>query len=199
MFMIGCVVGNFYEMTLNFLRTGELVQRKGVIYGPFNPVYGFALVVITLCLGKVKKGWQLFIFGSLIGGTFEYFCSFFQEKVFGTISWDYSNLFLNIDGRTTIPIAMFWGVLCLLIMKFVVPNISKLIEKIPKNIGSACTLVLVVFMVFNLGISTLAANRNLERHMSITPKNKLDIFLDKHYPDERIQEVYQDTSYVKNN
>ena len=197
MFMFGCFFGNVYEVMLYFVRYGEIVKRRGVIYGPFNPVYGFALVVIVLLLGKVKKGWKLFLYGSVIGGSFEYFCSYIQEKVFGSISWDYSDLFLNINGRTTIPFAIFWGILCLLMMKFIVPYLSDFIEMIPKKFGVVFTWILAVFMVFNMGISTLAANRDLERHNNIPPQGNLDVFLDKYYPDEVMRDAFQNAEFIE--
>ncbi len=195
-FMFGCFFGDIYEIALHFVRSGEFVQRRGVIYGPFNPVYGFALALIVLCLGKVKKSWKLFLYGSVLGGSFEYLCSYIQEKVFGSISWDYSDLFLNINGRTTIPFAFFWGFLCLVIMKFGIPYLSELIEMIPRKFGIVFTWILIIFMVFNMGISVLAANRDLERHRNIPAKNSFDVFLDTYYPDEVMRDAFQNADFV---
>ncbi|CCY71894.1 putative uncharacterized protein [Clostridium sp. CAG:921] len=196
MFMFGCFIGDVYEIVLHFVRYGEWVQRRGVIYGPFNPVYGFALALMVLFLGKIKKSGKLFICGSILGGTFEYLCSYIQEKVFGSLSWDYSDLFLNINGRTTVPFALFWGFLCLVVMKLVVPYLSSLIEMIPRKFGIVCTWALCIFMIFDMGISTLAANRDLERHKNIPPKNSLDVFLDIHYPDEVMRDAFQNADFV---
>ena len=198
LFMCGCFLGDVYEVVLTYIRTGELVQRQGVIYGPFNPVYGFALVFVVIFLGKLKKRWKIFLCGTLFGGTFEYLCSFIQEKCFGSMSWDYSDLFLNINGRTTVPYAFFWGFLCLLLLKYLIPVLSNLIEMIPNKVGAILTWILFVFMIFNMGISVLAANRDLERHKNIPAQNELDLFLNTYYPDELMRQVFQNSNFIDN-
>lgn len=46
MFFIGCIIGTYYEEILNLIRTGVWESRQGIIYGPFNPIYGFGLLVL---------------------------------------------------------------------------------------------------------------------------------------------------------
>ena len=196
LFMIGSLIGDFYEVALHFLKHGEFITRSALIYGPFNPIYGIGFVMFVLILGKVKKTYQLFLLGSGIGGLFEYSCSFIQEKLFGSLSWDYKDLFLNINGRTTVIIAMFWGILAVLVVKFIAPFFSSMIERLPASFGKPMTIFLVVFMVLNIIISALAVYRDSERHKNIAPKNQIDVFLDKYYPRETIEKVYNNAVYV---
>lgn len=196
-FMLGCFFGYIYEVALEFVKTGILVGRAGVIYGPFNPVYGFAAVLIIIVLGRLKDFKLVFVFGSLLGGAFEYFCSFIQEKMFGSLSWDYSQHFLNIDGRTTIPFALFWGILCVVLLKWIIPYFSKWIEKIPNKVGVPLTWLLFAFMVFNMSISSLASNRNLERYKGIPADSTLDHFLDQEYPDEIMRKAFPNFNFVE--
>ena len=195
-FMFGCLFGYFYEVALHFVKFGEFVERRGVIYGPLNPVYGFAMALMIIILGNVKKTRNIFLIGTVLGGAFEYLCSFLQEKMFGSISWDYSNHFLNINGRTTIPFAIVWGILCVLMIKIVLPYLSKLIEKVPNKVGYPLTWVMVIFMVYNLSISSLAANRNLERHKGIPANSEIDRVLDKHFQDEKMREIYDNFEFT---
>ncbi|MDD3304154.1 MAG: putative ABC transporter permease [Clostridia bacterium] len=196
-FMFGCFFGYIYEVALHFVRFGELVERKGVIYGPLNPVYGFAMALMIVFLGRIKESRKIFLLGTVLGGAFEYLCSLMQEKMFGSISWDYSNNFLNIDGRTTIPFAIIWGLLSLIMMKVVLPYLSKLIEKIPNKIGYPLTWVIIVFMIYNMSLSSLAANRNLERYKGVPANSHIDRFLDKYYPSDRMKEVYGNSEFTK--
>ncbi|MBR1883839.1 MAG: putative ABC transporter permease [Clostridia bacterium] len=196
LFALGCFIGDLYEVLLHFIKNGELVQRRGVIYGPFNPVYGFGLLLMVLLLGRVKRNFKIFIYGSVIGGVFEYMCSFIQEKVFGTYAWDYSDLFLNINGRTTVIYAMFWGVLALGVIKVIVPLMSLWIEKIPVKFGKAFTICLAVFLVWDMSISCLAAERDYRRQLNLEAKNVIDIYLDEYYPEEVIRKVYQNSKYI---
>lgn len=191
LFLIGSFLGCIFEMINHFIHYGNLVSRSGLIYGPFNPVYGFGVVIFVLFLSKIKSPILLFLGGMLLGGGFEYMCSLIQEKVFGTISWDYSHQFFNIGGRTSLKYMLIWGVLALIFMKFIYPILSNLIEKIPINIGNVLTLILIVFMIINIIISIIACLRQSERSLGKDPSNKVEVFLDKHYPDERLNRIFE--------
>jgi len=196
LFLIGSLIGDFYEIVLHFIKHGEFITRSALIYGPFNPIYGLGLVMFVLLLGKLKKAYQIFLFGSILGGTFEYLCSFIQEKIFGSLSWDYKDLFLNINGRTTVIIAMCWGIMALISVKFIAPFFSTMIERIPIGFGKPMTIFLTVFMILNILISSLAVYRDYERYKEINPKNQIDVFLDRYYPREVIEKVYNNAVYV---
>lgn len=190
-FIIGCVFGCMVEVLNHFIHYGNFVSRSGLIYGPLNPVYGFGLVIFVLFLSKIKNPILIFIGGMLLGGGFEYVCSFVQEKVFGTISWDYSHQLFNIGGRTSLKYMLIWGVLALIFMKFVYPILSNLIEKIPVKIGRILTVILVVFVIFDAVISIIACLRQSERAMGEEASNRVEVFLDKHYPDERLNKIFE--------
>ena len=84
----------------------------------------------------------------------------------------------------------------MILLKYVIPHISNLIEKIPNEVGKPLTILLVIFMVFNISISALASNRNLERYKNIPANGPLDNFLDTMYPDEKMREVYQNFDFI---
>lgn len=170
----------------------RLEYRTGLIYGPFNPVYGFGAVIMTLCLHKLSKKNDMWVFigGMLIGGAFEYLCSWVQEVLVGTVSWEYSQTPLNLGGRTNLLYSLFWGILSLCWVKWGYPLLSCAIEKIPNRWGKAITWVLVVYMAANMAISGLAVSRQTDRHMGIPPANAVSEFLDIHYPDSFLEKFY---------
>ena len=45
-------------------------------------------------------------------------------------------------------------------------------------------------MIFNISISSLAAQREYERRENIEADSEIDYFLDEHYPDEILDKVY---------
>lgn len=191
LFMIGCLIGCFMEMINHFLHYGNVVSRSGLIYGPLNPVYGFGIILFVLCLSKVEKPVHIFILGMFLGGGFEYLCSLFQEKVFRTVSWDYSHQMFNIGGRTSLKYMIIWGFMALLVMKVIYPFLSNLIERVPVNFGNVLTMFLTVFMIFNVCISVMACLRQSERSLGLKASNGMEVFLDKHYPDERLNEIFE--------
>lgn len=192
-FMIGALLGTLLEMTFCFITQHGLIEnRSGLIYGLFNPVYGFGAVVLTVVLRPLahKRDLFIFIFSMIIGSGFEYLCSAFQQYVMGTVSWDYSNLPFNIGGRTCLLFGLFWGVLGLLWVKDIYPHLSNLIEKIPNKVGVILSWVLVVFMVVNMTISGLAVQRWNERERHVPAENQFEQWMDKTYPDDFMRKIY---------
>ncbi|MEG1850039.1 MAG: hypothetical protein RR197_05725, partial [Oscillospiraceae bacterium] len=49
-FFIGCFLGVVLETAWFLLTRFQLVNRTGLIYGPFNLIYGFGAVLMTLSL-----------------------------------------------------------------------------------------------------------------------------------------------------
>lgn len=191
-FLIGCFVGVIVEMLWCLLTRHTLESRKGLIYGPFNPVYGLGAVLITVCLCKLSKRRDLWIFlGSMVlGGVFEYACSLFQELVFGTVSWEYSGTFLSVNGRTSLVYCMFWGVLGVVWVKDVMPLLSRWIEKIPRKVGVVLSWAFIIFFVFDIAVSSAAVIRRTERSKGNLADNHVEQFLDKHYPNEFLECIY---------
>ena len=190
-FVIGSVFGFIIEMLYILVYTRTIEIRQGLIYGPFAPVYGLGTVAFYLVLPKIKNIFNVFLASAVLGGVTEYLCSFFQEKLFGTISWDYSDLFMNINGRTSLTYCILWGILGVVFIKLIYPYIEKLFDKMNMTVVKKfVTALAVIFMIFNISISSLAARRQYERREHIAPENEIDEFLDEHYPDEFMNKVY---------
>ena len=191
-FMIGSLIGYIVEMIVALVQNGHLESRQGVLYGPFTPVYGIGIIVFYLFFNKVntrQKG-KIFIMSMILGGITEYLCSFLQEKIFGTVSWDYSNWIFNINGRTTLIHCTYWGIAGILYISYIEPLIPKINELINKNLTKILAASLAVFMIFNITISSMAALRQKERNDNIAPQNKIDEFLDANYPDYYMNKVF---------
>lgn len=189
-FIIGSVFGFFAEMIYSTVYTRTVVIRHGLIYGPFVQIYGIGAVAYYILIIKVKDPKKAFFLGMTMGGLLEYLCSFFQEILFGTVSWDYSDLFMNINGRTCLLYCFYWGIIAVVFLKLVYPWIEKIEPMIYKKWVRILTVFLMLFMTFDITISCMAANRQDERHNHIPAKNKIDVFLDYVYPDEYLDRIY---------
>ena len=203
-FLFGCIFGAYYEQILNmFIHYNyhhELVWqlRRGVIYGPISPIYGMGAALLIWVLGRKKRpDWQIIFLGALLGGGFEYLISFLQETFFGTVSWDYTNEFLNINGRTTIPFAFVWGLLALVLVKILYPNISKVIEALPVKFGTILTRILIVLLVLDFTISWGALFRQILRHNGYPAVTFVGKFFDTYYPDEVLKESYTNMKVIE--
>ena len=132
----------------------------------------------------------------LLGGITEYLCSWVQEMWIGTISWDYSDIPFNLNGRTSLLHCSYWGIAGILYIKFILPLIEKLDTKLEMKLVQSCTIVLMVFMTYDLTISALAADRQSERVENIPPSNRIEKYLDKKYPDEYMNKIFNNMKYV---
>ena len=191
-FMIGSIIGYIVEMIVALVQKGHLESRQGVIYGPFTPIYGVGIVIYYLAFQKIKTRdkKKIFLISMILGGTVEYLFSFLQEKIFGTVSWDYSNWILNINGRTTLIHCTYWGFAGLLYISLIKPIIPKIEEMIQKNGVKLVSAGVAILMIFNITISSMAALRQKERKYNIQPTSHIDAFLDKNYPDEYMDKIF---------
>jgi len=180
-------------MAYGLIYTRTIVIRQGLVYGPFVQIYGIGAVAYYILITKIKEPKEAFFAGMLMGGILEYLCSFFQEILFGTISWDYSNKPLNIGGRTSALYMFYWGCLGVVFIKIVYPFLSKTIEKIPIKIGNIITRIMVIFMIFNCVISLVASLRQEERKEGVEPQNKVEKIIDEKYPDSRLDKIYENS------
>ncbi len=206
LFIIGSFIGFLHENILNLI-IGRYILRKGLIYEPLIPIYGLGLVILYLSYNSIdfknKSKWKelltVFIFGFFLGGFTEYMGSLIQEKVFGTISWDYSNIFLNIYGRTSVFHAAFWGLAGLIFYEALLPWINKLKSHMEKRSVNNLAMVLSTVFILDCLVSFSACYRVTERRNNIAANNTFDRILDKYYPDEYIEKIYNNARVPKDN
>lgn len=197
-FVIGSLLGYIYEIIITYFKLGHFENRQGLIYGPFIPVYGIGGIAYYIVLKKLKiqKIWQVFFVSMFLGGITEYICSFVQEKIWGTISWDYSYLPFNLNGRTSLLHCCYWGIAGILYIKYIYPIVQKIDLIIERKSFLAITTIFVCFMVFNIVISTMAAYRQKQRFNNDIANNRIEIWFDKTYPDEYLNKVFVNKKYV---
>ncbi len=58
----------------------------------------------------------------------EFIGSWILEKFFNMKLWDYSTLPFNIEGRVAVPVSLFWGVGCIILIKLVNPPVQNWIH-----------------------------------------------------------------------
>lgn len=198
-FMIGNVIGCILETIYCLIMPPHQFElRVSLVFGPFILIYGFGAVVFTVFLYRLydKPDILIFLLSMVIGGAFEYICSFAQQAVFGTVSWEYSGTTLNLGGRTNLMYSFFWGVLGVLWVKDIYPRLSRVIERIPHRAGRVATILTTIFMVFNMLLSAGAVLRQSERVNEIPATNSVQSFFDEHFDDEYLSFIYPHMQYV---
>ncbi len=197
-FVIGCIIGVLWEESYLYIKRLILDYddtswrlHRGLIYGPFNPVYGLGAFFITLIFANSKLSfWKKVLLISLIGGIVEYSFSFFQELFFDATSWNYDDKFLNIHGRTNVIYMLFFGFIGALFVVYLYPPLSKIIDNMKPFLKNILFYPLFIFFILNAFISFAALDRQNERYNGIEAENKLDKFCDEHYPDEFLKKYF---------
>ncbi|HHD2752165.1 TPA: putative ABC transporter permease [Clostridium perfringens] len=191
-FTIGSILGYCVEMLWCYIRNGHFESRKGLIYGPISPVYGIGGIVLTLLLYRFinYNGIIIFFISAIIGGVFEYLCSWVQEKAFGSVSWDYDSKNLSINGRTSVEYSVFWGILGVFFLRDIYPLFDKFMSYFSDGTIKILTIIFLVFLIPDIIISALAVRREVARMKGVQARNALDRFLDKKYPDEFLKKIY---------
>ncbi len=198
-FFMGCFAGVVVEVAWCFITRGHYESRVGLIYGPFNLVYGLGAWALSAALYRYRNRNPFFSFlgGFVIGSVIEYLCSWFQETVLGSTSWDYSNMPFNLNGRICLVYSLFWGVLGVLWIKEIYPRAAKWILKIPNKIGKPLTWVLLIFMVFNSFMTAATVLRWIDRREGDPPHSAFEEWMDRHYPDARMQKIFANLEFVE--
>ena len=194
-FTVGALVGTWYEEVLHFVVEGYYENRSGVVHGPFNPLYGIGYVLMLLALRPIRRPYAAVLIGAVLGGGFEYLANAAQEQLTGGVSWDYHDRLLNINGRTTLPYALFWGLLGFFMVHVVFPHLERAYEALPKRASSWTALGLSAFFLVNMTLSYTALLRQSERREGLEPRTPYGEFLDRNYPCERLEAAFPDIVY----
>ncbi len=189
-FLVSSFLGALIEMLYCHHLDGFWMNRSSLLYGTFSVVWGFGAVILTVALQRLKERSVFLIFtaGFLIGGSYEYLCSVMSELVFGTVFWDYSNMPLNIGGRTNALYCVAWGLLAVIWIKGLYPPMSRAIEKIPTLLGECITWAIVVILLCDGILTAGAMIRYTERQEHLEPSNAIAVFLDANYDDVWMKE-----------
>ena len=196
--VVGAFLGDIVETIFCRVTAGVWMSRSSFVWGPFSIVWGLAIALATWFLYNYRDRSDgfLFAFGTFLGGAYEYICSVFTEIVFGKVFWDYSDIPFNLGGRINLLYCFFWGIAAVVWLKKFYPVISRWIEKIPMKFGEIITWILIVFMVANMLVSTLALARYDERAHQKPAANAIEQTIDAHFPDARMEKIYPNAKAI---
>lgn len=139
-------------------------QYRGFLYGPYCPVYGFAVTVVLMATqNSGRRWWEIFLIGFVVATVFEYVASVFLQVCFHLKLWDYSNLWGNIQGRVAPAISLFWGVAVDVLVLFIQPPVMRLVEWIHVNSGGLAASVIIAVMGTDT-IITVVHVRQFQEH-----------------------------------
>ena len=149
-YFICSILGWIMEVLYAYTVFGTFVDR-GFLYGPMCPIYGWGAVAMVLVTEKIRKKkvntLGIFLIVTAIFTILEYLTSLVLELIFNLRWWDYSNYFLNINGRVCLIFSIFFGFIGIVFVKKIYPRIQRLIKNIRKKISVKMLWVILVSLV----------------------------------------------------
>lgn len=199
-FILFSILGLVIETIYGYYSMGVWESRKGLLWGPFCPVYGVGAIFLIFLLNHVdqKNYFKLFFYGALIGAAVEYVLSYMLEAIYGARFWDYSYTKVHINGRICVSFSISWGILAIILMKFVKPLIDKLIDRISLKIKASTEIGIFLFLVVDALVTVWAINiyetravkqyyQEEMQYSNITWIRKIE---EKYFTNERMQKTF---------
>ncbi len=165
-FFLYCVIGWLYEVFLEVVVYRWGFSNRGVLFGPYLPIYGIGALVFLLCFGryvqKPAKGarrWlqvELVFLGCMTVATaIELAATYWMEYTVGSWPWQtYVDYKINFQGRIALSPSIRFGLGGLLFLYVIQPLFYKLARRIPDRVLAWLTgtlaLVMTVDFVFYL-------------------------------------------------
>lgn len=128
------LIGTVHKTIWAYQAKGMFEYRNGSILTPFNYVYGLR-VGHRHRAAPYRPG---------------------VEGRAGRRSWNSANEPLNIGGRTTVPFMLFWGLLCYLIARFILPLVLWLVHLIDDTWHTRLATILLAWILID-AVVTLPA------------------------------------------
>lgn len=153
-FLTGCLVGGIYEEIFYWITEG-LLRNRGILYGPWLPVYGIGALGIYALKPLKQHPVRLFLLCVAVTGVVEYIIGFVGIRCFGLRLWDYRGLFLNIGGIICFRSVVSFGLLGMTFHYLLEPIGEKLFHRMPERTIHAGCLILVALFLTDCILSAL--------------------------------------------
>lgn len=173
-FLVCGFLGWIFETTAVFIETGELTDRGYLFIGkslssyfpflagitlfrklkllwgvPIIEIYGLGGLIIYILLDRFKwSNIEIFFYGMISMTLFELLGSYYCTIILHRTLWDYSNDFLNFQGRICLRSALAWGFLCLLMKKIIIPFFENLYRK--KSVERKFRVVVTFLTIYTI-------------------------------------------------
>ena len=149
MFFSFSIIGWLWEVLFYLFEGGQFTNR-GVLHGPWLPIYGTGALLIIILLKKFRSKPNLeFSLIVIICGLVEYFTSVYLQTKFGLLWWDYTDYFLNINGRVCAEGLIVFGVGGMAGVYVLAPLFDDYFNKISKKILYVLCIVLSCLYIFD--------------------------------------------------
>lgn len=139
-----------------------LFSYRGVLHGIWAPIYGVGFVLLLVLYHLSKKKTAAFVLGSIAGcGVIEYLTAVILEYAFHAKWWDYSNAFLNVNGKICFISVVGFGVGGAMLVLLLYPAYLKFCSGVSLNRQKVTSLILSLLFAADVIYSFFMPNMGL--------------------------------------
>lgn len=158
-FYLYSVIGWLYEVFLEVVVYRWGFSNRGVLFGPYCPIYGTAAVIFILLLTGIKKKTirvksmnltpvVVFFLIVVISTLLELAGSYIMEALTGGWMWDYTRFAWNFQGRIALNPSLRFGAGGMVFLYLFQPAFEKLTAiRHQKALSAVTVLALLLFLL----------------------------------------------------
>ncbi len=155
-FIIYAFFGWCLEVVYQAVEHGKFINR-GFLNGPYCPIYGFGVIIVSGALDPIKGNLIVLYAGSVVlTSILELATGFLLDKIFSMHWWDYSGERLNLGGYICLKFSLLWGVACIVTVRLIHPAVSGFVGLIPYKAGCVIIAVSLIGFTSDLIVTVLA-------------------------------------------
>lgn len=197
LFVIGGLLGVLMEGAWWRFRYGFWQTHTTLLWSPLCTIYSFGCVGCYLG-ALLFTGHNLlvryFAFG-LTGTIVECAGGALVYYGLGMRAWDYSDSFLNFKGFVNLKMTFVWG-LCGCLFQLLTPSVNKLLFRLNTPFWWYLSLATAVFLAADTVFTSIVLYRWSRRHRGIAPRGRFARFLDRRYPDAKMEKRFNNWYFV---
>lgn len=157
-FMLYAIFGWCYEVFLEVVVYKWGFSNRGVLFGPYCPVYGFGALAFIFTVYPLIKGKKfkekllliplVFLLTMLIATAIELITSYICELTMGSWPWQtYENYKYNFQARIALSPSIRFGIGGVLFLYILQPIFEKICDKIGKNGITIVSTILSIILI----------------------------------------------------
>ena len=151
------VFGWILEELIYLIRDGVFADNA-LLFGPWLPLYGiFAILCLLLTRKLMKKPVFVFFSNLIVYSVLEYMINLLSELILGQPFRDYSEFFLNINGRVYLGSSISYALLGCAFLYYLAPRWTDLFMKAGRLKRIALCAVLCVLFATDAAVTIVVA------------------------------------------
>lgn len=157
-FMLYAIIGWIYEVFLEVVVYKWGFSNRGILFGPYLPVYGFGSLLFIFTIYPIIKTKQYpkkllyipitFIGCMLVATTLELITSYICEIFMGSWPWQtYKDYKINFQGRIALSPSLRFGLGGTIFLYITQPLFEKITKKLDKKTNIISIIILIIIII----------------------------------------------------